>query len=248
MTENAVARDKGTIDFDSINNLPIPVTRYFKHVLGDTQHLIKTATFKQTGQLRTSTASQSWPAFTASQIVMPLSKSFLWNAKVKMPLASHVRVLDSYISGAGSGRVSLLSCFVVASDANVTELNSGALHRYLAEAVWYPTALLPQSGVQWSAIDENSALATLTHNGTSVSLEFRFNESGEITGIYSDGRFGRFGGKYKKVAWQGRFDSYQEVEGMQVPQYGEVGWYDNDSLELVWKGNIVDAKYAFEKP
>ena len=80
------------------------------------------------------------------------------------------------------GRVSLFSAFTLSSSANIPELNSGALHRYLAEAVWYPTALLPQAGVQWSPIDEHSALATLTDNGETVSLEFRFNDAGEVTG------------------------------------------------------------------
>lgn len=163
-----------------------------------------------------------------------------------MPLASHVRVLDSYIAGIGAGRVSLLSAIAVASERGTPELNSGALYRYLAEAVWYPTALLPQSGVLWSPIDDCAALATLTVRGTTVSLEFRFNEIGEVTGIYSPGRFGRFDGGYKQVPWEGHFRSYRILSGMRVPSYGEVGWYDNTMLQLVWKGNIIGADYEFE--
>ncbi|MBN4058632.1 hypothetical protein JYT18_00185 [Desulfocapsa sp. AH-315-J15] len=163
-----------------------------------------------------------------------------------MPLTTHVRVLDSYIAGIGSGRVSLLSSFCIASAAGTPELNSGALHRYLAEAVWFPTALLPQSGVEWSPLNDHSALATLTHKGVTVSLEFRFNEVGEVTSIYSVGRFGRFDGEYKKVPWQGHFLDYQFKAGMRVPLYGEVGWYDDGSLQMVWKGHIIDAQYEFE--
>ncbi len=113
--------------------------------------------------------------------------------------------------------MSLLSAFTVASEAGASELNSGALHRYLAEAVWFPTALLPQSGVVWTPIDNLTAMATLTGSGTTVSLEYRFNDVGEVTGIYSSGRFGRFDGGYKQVPWEGRFRDYQVLAGMRVP-------------------------------
>lgn len=244
--ESAARPAGGNIDFASFSELPPPVARYFQHVLSNGHSLIKVARLQQSGVLRTDTATESWSPFTATQVIAPHSNAFLWSAKVEMPLATHVRVLDSYIAGIGSGRVSLLSSFGVASEEGMPELNSGALHRYLAEAVWFPTALLPQSGVKWQPLDDNSALATLTHRKVTVSLEFRFNEVGEVTGIYSAGRFGRFDGEYKKVPWQGHFRDYQVINGMRVPLYGEVGWYNDRSLQLVWKGHIIDAQYEFE--
>ncbi|WP_333608805.1 DUF6544 family protein [Arsukibacterium sp.] len=234
------------VSFDALTDLPPPVARYFRHVLVDGQQVIHLVRMQQSGVLRTSTAATSWSSFNASQVVVPPATGFLWNAKIEMPLGTHVRVLDSYSSGVGSGRASLLSAFAIASETGVPELNSGALHRYLAEAVWFPTALLPQSGVSWSSIDDFSALATLADGSTTVSLEFRFNDVGEVTGIYSDGRFGRFDGTYRRVPWEGRFRDYQTHAGMRVPFYGEVGWYDGGVLLWVWKGDIIKVQYEFE--
>ena len=233
----------GVVDFDSFSDLPPPVARYFKHVLLDDQILIGIARMHQSGMLRTNMKNDTWSSFTAHQIVVPPAAGFIWNAKVGMRLGAHVRVLDSYYAGEGAGRVTILSAFVVASDAGNPELNSGALHRYLAEAVWYPTALLPQSGVVWNPIDDRSATAILTDSGITVSLEFRFNEADEVVAIYSPGRFGRFDEEYKQVPWEGHFRDYQIRQGMRIPLYGEVGWYEDETLNLVWKGNLLDVQY-----
>lgn len=233
----------GTVDFNSFSELPPPVARYFRHVLTDGQKLIRTAKMHQSGVLRTNATTERWSSFNARQLVVPPATGFIWNARVEMPLATHIRILDSYSAGVGSGRASLLSAFAVATEAGAPELNSGALHRYLAEAVWFPTALLPQSGVVWSAINGHSATATLTDSSTTVSLEFRFNEAGEVTGIYSPGRFGIFDGVYKQVPWEGHFRDYQVRAGMRVPLYGEVGWYEGGTLNLVWKGDLIEVQY-----
>jgi hypothetical protein len=236
----------GTVDVDTFSELPPPVARYFRYALTGGQKRIRTATIQQSGVLRTRTTTERWSSFTATQLVVPPAPGFVWKAEVGMPFAAHVRVLDSYIAGVGAGRVSLLSAFAVASDAGAPELNSGALHRYLAEAVWYPTALLPQAGVVWRPMNDHSAMATLTDRATTVSLEFRFNEVGEVTGIYSPGRFRSFDGGYKRVPWEGHFRDYHVQAGRRVPHYGEVGWYDDGALQVVWKGNVIDAQYELE--
>ncbi len=235
----------GRVDPGSLNKLPAPVKRYFKHVMTDRQPFIKTAWLQQSGELRTSTESENWLPFTATQIVSPATNGFIWNAKVQLPLATHVRVVDSYIDGTGGGEVSFLSTMAIASESGAAELNAGALHRYLAEAVWYPTALLPRAGVFWSPVDDNTAIATLTNHGTTVSLEFRFNAKDEVTAIFSSGRFGRFDNSYRKLPWQGHFRDYHVRDGMRVPRYGEVGWYRDGKLQLVWKGHLVNARYSF---
>lgn len=92
-------------------------------------------------------------------------------------------------------------------------------------------------------MDDRTALATLSDAGTTVSLEYRFNEAGEAIGIYSPGRFGRFDGGYRQVPWEGRFRDYRERAGMRVPFYGEVGWHVDGSLRIVWKGALEDVHY-----
>jgi hypothetical protein len=77
-------------------------------------------------------------------------------------------------------------------------------------------------------------------------LEFRFNEIGEVMGVYSPGRFADFGDGYKLLPWEGHFRDYRLWAGMRVPLHGEVGWYDDGKLHLVWKGDVMEVQYELE--
>jgi hypothetical protein len=173
LLQNSKKSHINKVDFATFSLLPKPVARYFSYALTDGQPIINTMRMQQSGVLRTNTITDKWVRFTASQLVVPSAPGFIWNAKMAMPLKTYVGVLDAYVAGVGSGRVNFLSAIVVAADASANELNSGTLLRYLAEAVWYPTALLPESGIIWTAINDDAALATLTDGEISVSLEFR---------------------------------------------------------------------------
>ncbi len=170
---------------------------------------------------------------------------FVWDAKIDIAPFLHVRISDSFLDGVGAGNLSLMSAISIASDKNRPELNSGALYRYLAEAVWHPTALLPQSGVKWEALDESRAVAHLTAGSVSVSLEFRFNNLGEVTGIYTPDRFGRFGGQYVQYPWEGFFTNYQVFDGIKIPTEGEVGWLLPEGRWPFWKGKIIEASFEY---
>lgn len=234
-----------TVDFSTLGELPAPVQRYFRHVLADGQPSIREAVLDQTGVLRTGVRTENWTRFTATHRVLPSVHAFLWDARVELPVANHIRVLDSYIDGTGAGRVSLMSAFVLGEEVGGVGLDLGSLYRYLAEGVWCPTALLPQSGVQWSAIDDRRALATLTHEKSTATLEFRFDENDEVVSVYTSDRPGNLDGRFQNAPWEGHFRRYETRDGMRVPTYGEVGWYQGEQLELVWEGDIRHFAFRF---
>jgi len=222
----------------AIANVPAPVARYLQLAIPGRKY-IQQVRIRQTGTLRTDVNSNRWMPFEAEHIVIPAATGFVWNARVSVAPLVHVRVRDALIDGQGSGQVSLLSAFTVSADAGTPEMNSGSLHRYLAEAVWYPTALLPSPNLRWSDIDASRAMATLTEGRVTVSLEFRFAATGEVTGIYTPGRWGTFPGGYRQVPWEGHFRDYRERDGVVVPTEGDVGWYQDNEWRAVWKEHVV---------
>jgi uncharacterized protein DUF6544 len=233
------------VDLAAMADLPPPTARYLRKVLRNGQPLIRAARLKQSGKLRTDSRSTRWLTFRAEQVVVPAAREFVWNARVSIMPLIHLRVRDAYVGGVGSGTVTLLSALTLAADRGGRELSSGALHRYLAESVWYPTALLPSDALQWSSIDERKARATLTDSGHTVSLEFWFSDGDEVTGVYSPGRWGKFGKSYRQAPWEGHFSNYREQYGMLVPSEGEVGWYSAGKWEKVWIGRIAESGYEF---
>ena len=191
----------------------------------------------QEGRLRTSPSSRRWMPFAASHEALVDRPEFTWKARVWAASLVTIEVEDRLRAGAGSGEVRLWG-MRLGQDAGTPEMHSGALHRYLAEAVWIPGALAPREGLRWSPIDERRALATLSDPGREVSLEFRFDEAGDVAAVFTPARWGKFGRGYQQRAWEGHFRDWVDRDGLRLPLQGEVGWYEGAELRLVWQGRI----------
>src|SRR5688500_925383 len=102
-------------DTHGLDTVPAPVSRYLRWALRTQKH-IQQVRIGQIGTLRTDVGSDRWMPFEAEYIVVSRPIGFVWNARVEVAPLMHVRVVDSLIDGRGSGQVSLLSAFTVASD------------------------------------------------------------------------------------------------------------------------------------
>ena len=234
-----------TVTFKNFERLPSPVARYLRFALTEGQPLIRSVRISQVGELRNGGIKDRWLPFKATQFISPQPLGFVWDASIHIAPLMRVRVRDAYVAGQGLAQVNAFSLVTLANEYGKAELTAGALQRYLAEAVWCPTALLPTAGVQWSPIDSDKALATLTNSGSTVSLEFHFSSAGEITKIYTPGRYREVNGKYELTPWEGHYRNYQERDGMQIPTEGDVEWHLPSGRLPVWKGRNVKVEYDF---
>jgi hypothetical protein len=134
-----------------------------------------------------------------------------------------VRVVDCYIAGNGLLKASLQGLFTMADMQGGGDIARGEFMRYFAEAVWYPTALLPSQGVEWQAVDERSATATMKDGLLSLTLLFRFDHAGLIESFRAEARGGMVDKGMVQAPWEGRFSNYQARDGMLVPFAGRGG-------------------------
>jgi hypothetical protein len=203
LKQSALAGEAKTVSFKDFENLPAPVARYFRFALREGQPIIKTALIRHAGEFN---LNDRWIPFESEQHFSRNPPAFVCDAKMRTNPLMSVRVRDGYQNGQGSMRAKIYGLLtVISADGNDEKLAAGALQKYLAESVWQPTALLPSENLQWKAINDRRALATLTDAAGAVFLEFEFSQSGDVAGIFSPARFKEVNGEYKPFPWAGRF-------------------------------------------
>jgi len=240
--ERTAATDDEPVSFRDFDALPAPVAAYFRFALKDGQKRIRTATIRGEGEF---CLNNKWVPFASIQHFSALPAAFVWDAKLKMNRFLNVRVRDSFLGGRGALKAKLLALFSIMDAHGDANLDAGGLMRYLAEAAWLPTALLPSENLKWTPIDDQKALATLSEGDTTVSLEFTFNECGEISSFFAPARIYSTKGESKSFPWRGRLWNYQPRNGMMIPLEGEVSWQMPQGNEPYYKGKIVDVRYDF---
>jgi len=232
--------EPSTFDVSRLAGLPAPVARYLAFALSPGQRIIARAHLRSSGTF--AAKPNAWAPFIADQEVGTGPPEFVWNARIAMmPLVS-VRVRDRYVGGEGSMRAAVAGLIPIVNQHGTPELAAASLQRFLAEAVWYPTALLPGDELSWSAIDDRSARVTLIDAPTTVSLDVTFGSAGEIDTV-SAMRYRDVKGTPVLTPWVGHHRDYTRLSGMMIPTSGEVAWVLPTGPEPYWRGRLVSASF-----
>jgi hypothetical protein len=233
-----------TYSTNELVGLPAPVQRYFRAALTDGQPIVTAVSIVHTGTFNMApTGADQWKPFSSTQRVITQRPGFDWEARIAMLPGLSVRVHDAYIAGEGILHASLFGLVSMANQHDTPEMAQGELLRWFAEAAWYPTALLPSQGVQWSAVDDRSATATMQDGATSVTLLFRFNADNMIASMRAEARGATIDGVTVPTPWEGRWSNYELRDGMRVPLEGEVMWMFPAGTRTYWRGRITSIVY-----
>ncbi|SNZ03203.1 hypothetical protein SAMN06269185_0216 [Natronoarchaeum philippinense] len=243
-SERAHVRADRRFDPDDVADLPDPVRRYFEAAIEPGCPVVRTARIEQRGEFRLGDASSPWKRLSAVQHVTTDPPGFVWDATVRLAPLVPVRVVDAYVDGRGSLRARIGSLLTVAEPEPSPELDAGELQRYLAEAVWYPTALLPADGVSWEALDDRSARATLTHRETTVSLTFHFGDDDLVERVVAEDRPRAVDDGFEPTRWIGQFREYESRNGLCVPTEAEVAWTLPDGELPYWRAQITAVEHS----
>lgn len=230
-------------DARELDGLPLPVQRYFRAVLKDGQPMVAAVSLEHGGTFNVSEGGEQWKPFTSTQFVVTRRPGFDWDGRISMLPGLPVRVHDAYVAGEGILHATFLGLITLADLRGTREMAQGELMRFLAEAPWYPTALLPSQGVRWEGVDDASAKATLEDGENVVTLLFRFDEEGLITSVRAEARGRTVQGAVVPTPWEGRWWSYEVRDGMRVPMEGEVMWLLQGGPKAYWRGRVTRMEY-----
>jgi len=228
--------------------LPPVVQTYLRTVLCPGTPLVVAARLEHRGEFNLGETSDRWVPFTSRQYVVTRRPGFLWDARMRVVPGLPVRVHDAYIAGHGLLHPALLGLFELGRMPDDARLAHGELMRFLAEAAWYPTALLPSQGVRWEPVDATCATAHLCDADVEVRLHFQFGSDGLIDSVRADARARTVGRDIVWRAWEGRWSDYQLHDGICVPMAGEVAWLlprQEGGRKPYWRGRLERIEYRF---
>lgn len=234
-----------TYDSIELEGLPAPVQNYFRAVIMDGQPMVAEVNINQTGTFNLSETREQWKPFTSTQRVITHRPGFDWEALIQLTPGVSVKVHDAYIEGKGILHVSLFGLVSLVNMRGTPVMNQGELMRFIAEAVWYPTKLLPSQGVHWEPVDAHSAKARFVDDQTQLTLLFRFNKNNLIESVRAEARGRIVGGAVVPTPWEGYFSHYARRDGMCIPLEGEVAWMLPGEAKSYWRGRITSISYEF---
>jgi hypothetical protein len=234
-----------TFSAAALAGLPAPVARYLRAVLREGEPVPRGVRLEWQGDFLVR-PPDGWGPFTATQDVAVRPGGFVWDARMRMAPGLIVRVRDSFVRGQGSMRAKALGLFTVVAAEGTPEIAVSALQRWLAEAVWYPSALLPSQGVEWTALGDASARATARVAGVTASIDYYFGADGFVERVYAAERGRDVNGRSVPTPWEGRLAEWGERDGQRVPLAGEVAWLLPEGRLAYWRGRIT--KWSVRTP
>lgn len=204
-------------DPQSVAALPEPAQRYLRHAIAPGTPLAGSVVLEMEGRIGLRPGADKLP-FRAEQI-LATPRGMVWKAAVGDGLLRFTGD-DRYAEGAGGMRWYLWH-IVPAMSADGPDVTRSAAGRVALEAAaLLPTALLPEAGAQWQAVDERSARVQITVGGEQSSILVVVRDSGEPERIEmlrwdSEGMDGRPG----YVLWVADgMDAWQSVGGYTLPK------------------------------
>lgn len=217
--------------------LPEPVRRWLRWagVVGTERP--RTVRLTQEGRFRLG-SDRAWMPFTAEEFFSTDPPGFVWRTSMRMAPGIDIVGRDRYADGRGSIEMRLLGLIPVAQ-AKGDQLDQGALPRYLNETMWFPAAALGPA-IRWTAIDADSARATISDDDATASAIFLFDAQGRPVDMRAE-RYDMGSGKLAR--WSTPLSAYGEFGGIRIPTEGQGVWkYEGGDFSYI-ELRITDVEY-----
>lgn len=199
--------------YDQLAGLPVPVQRYFRHVVPEGYPYIRSVRLKHDGYFKTA-PGKGWTAIEGEQYFTTDPPGFIWQGTTTL-----FRARDQYVAHQGRLTVHLLSMLRVV-DAHGPTVDQGELLRWLGESTWFPTNLLPSERLRWSPIDAYTAKLAVEYEGLSLAYTVSFNEQDEIVRLETQ----RYMTSDRLERWVGKLSDYQCIHGVRIPTRIQATW------------------------
>jgi hypothetical protein len=234
-----------------VAHLPEPARRYFEYTILPGTPLATVAEITMTGEI--GLGSEEDPRYLpmrAEQILAP-PRGFFWEVSAGGGLM-RMSGSDGLEGGRSWTRFWLLGLAPVVRSGGNEDHWKSAFGRVVADGVfWVPAALLPQNGVSWERVDDDTARATVTHRGMIQTVDVRVDSEGRPVVV----SFPRWtdanpDGVFRVQPFGGELSEFREFEGYRLPTRAEAGnFFGTDDYFPFFKARVSEIRFpAGEAP
>jgi len=240
LSKNAIPQ---LVTHDAIAHLPEPVGRWLtvSGVVG--RPVVNNVYLEQQAMMRLKPEQKDWHSATANQLFTLNPPSFNWSVELQMGAGMEVVGRDKLENGEGEMLIKLFSTIPLANEKRNPKIDQASLQRFLAEIVWFPWGALSPY-ISWSAIDANSAMATLEFEGTTGNGIFHFAENGEFEKFTALRYMDK--GDHQPTPWVVVAKESKQINGIRVPVDLSAVWQLEDQDWTWLKLMVTDIQYDIE--
>ena len=234
---NTVATTPEVLSEEDLAPLPMCVQKYLGYVgaVGKPKVYNMKIVFK--GEMRDK--GKDWFHFTSEQynfMVSPMRLFFMKAKVMGLPTYGY----HKYTPETASMQIKLLSLFSVV-DLREPELYPTETVTFFNDLCLFAPAALVDDRISWETLDTLSAKATFNNNGTIISAILYFNEKGQLVNFVSNDRYSV--SEMKAYPFSTPVSNYKNINGYQLPSYGEATWHYPDGEFVYGKFEVVDISY-----
>lgn len=221
---------------EAVAALPAPVRRCLRRsgVLGS--EVPTSVTLHQRGELL---LRDLWWPFTAVQSYTLDPPGFRWNATVRRARLPVALADDTLDGGKGRMHVRLFGLIPVV-DATGSEMDQGALMRWLNETMWFPQTWA--TSLAWEPIDDESATGSVTVGDLTAAAVFRFDPDGRFVDFHAD-RYRASDSGFGLTPWRTPITAHGSFGGFELPSAGHAVWIVDGNEEEYIRLHITDIHY-----
>ena len=233
----AININEEVIEEQDLRELPEIIRKYMRHagVVGKPRIYNMKITFE--GEMREK--GKDWFSFRSEQynFIENPGRYFFMKANFKgLP----TRGYHSFTSSEARMQIKPLSLFEVV-DLKKPELFPTEMVTFLNDLCLFAPAALIDKRINWQEIDEHSVKAIFRINDTEVSATLKFNKKGELINFISEDRYAI--DIMKKIPFSTPVKNYRNINGLNLPTYGEAIWQYPEGEFVYGKFNLVDLEY-----
>lgn len=166
--------------FDLVEHLPEIAQRYFRHALRPGTPLFSRVELAMSGSFLLGQKGHLQTYEMVAREALSSDNQFVWLPEMRSGLVS-ISGSDGLADGQAWTRFWLAKLIPVATAASSRDLVRSAQFRAVGErALWLPTSMLPQHGVEWHQVGQNEARIVFTDVAPSIETILTLHPSGAV--------------------------------------------------------------------